>query len=147
MPKDNFISFRADEEFKARLAALAEKERRTVSQMARILLEDAINERECAAVIRVADEIDMRFCSPHCRHLENELCHCAEVIMSAYPDLNGAALQTAVMGVGFDRRRSDHCPYGEADFRRWQQYADEDAAAIAEYKKRIASTSDDEADW
>lgn len=49
--KSDFLGFRS-KGLKKRIDALAKKERRTRSQMIRILVEEALNERECSEVIR-----------------------------------------------------------------------------------------------
>jgi hypothetical protein len=46
---------RLDKSDDNRLVALAQKEDRTVSKMMRILIIEALNQRECAAIIRKAD--------------------------------------------------------------------------------------------
>lgn len=53
--KDAFIGFRAPEQLKARLKALADKNDRTLSQMAVILLREALANRECSEAIRAVD--------------------------------------------------------------------------------------------
>lgn len=49
------IEFRVGHDLKARLDTMARQNYRTPSAMARILLEEALNQRECSEAIRLAD--------------------------------------------------------------------------------------------
>jgi hypothetical protein len=120
------MSFRTDDVTFKRVEALAEQEDRTVSKMLHILAIEALNQRECSATIRQADnvEIDMRLCSPHCRHLAAGTCFCTAVYNAC--GFNPVLGKTADTGRHI---REDDCPYDEADFRWWQQGAVEDALA------------------
>lgn len=136
---DNFvrvIGIRVGKEMGERLDDLARKEKRKLGAMARILLEEALNDRECAAAIRQADnpEIDMRFCSPHCRKMDSRgHCHCSAVVDSVCTIVNGAGVGMVTLHVAGDKfHRHEKCPYSEADFQRWQQYAEEDVRAMQE---------------
>lgn len=57
MTKDTFLSFRTEGPLKERLKALAKAEDRTLSQMSLILIREALNQRECADLIRRVDEM------------------------------------------------------------------------------------------
>ena len=127
MVRDTYIGFRAPEQLKERLKTLADKEDRTMSQMATILLEEALNERECAAVIRQADAGKAKMCSLHCQHLNKGLCH-----VGGY---DGTVYLRGRLGHGW--YASELCPYTAAHFERWQEVADAKQETAQELMARL----------
>ena len=74
---------------------------------------EALNERECAAIIRQADACEVKMCSLHCQYLDKGICH------------GGAGDPVSLrVRLGHGWYASELCPYTAIAFKRWQEEAD-----------------------